>query len=185
MVCKTTSTEAARRRLAGIGLVEAMVAIGITALLILVLTNVSMLSGRMFASFFNYVDLDDANRIAMDTMTRDVRECNRVVSCSATRLVIEDSDAFNVTYAFDAGAATLTRSKAGIERILLKECDTLKFNLGTHNPKDGNFEVYETTDVSIAKVVNISWNCSRTILGKKANTENVQTARIVIRKQGS
>ena len=115
MVSKTTSTKAVRRRLAGIGLVEAMIAIGITALLILVLTNVSMLSGRMFASFFNYVDLDDANRIAMDTMTRDVRECNRVVSCSATRLVIEDSDAFNVTYAFNAGAATLTRSKAGIE----------------------------------------------------------------------
>ena len=185
MVCKTTSTKAARRRLAGIGLVEAMIAIGITALLILVLTNVSMLSGRMFASFFNYVDLDDANRIAMDTMTRDVRECNRVTSCSATQLVIEDSDGFSVTYAFNAGAATLTRTKAGVVRTLLKGCDTLNFNLGTHNPKDGNFEVYETTDISLAKVVNISWNCSRTILGKKANTENVQTARIVIRKQGS
>src|SRR5688572_29514726 len=106
MVFKITSTEAARRhRVAGVGLVEAMVAIGVTALLILVLTNVSMLSGRMFASFFNYVDLDDANRIAMDTMTRDVRECNRVVSCSATQLIIEDSDAFNITYTFNAGAA--------------------------------------------------------------------------------
>jgi Tfp pilus assembly protein PilW len=189
MVCKTISTKTARRhRITGLGLVEAMIAIGITALLILVLTNVSMLSGRMFASFFNYVDLDDANRIAMDTLTRDLRECNRVTSCSTTQLVIEDSDGFSVTYSYNPGATptpTLTRTKAGIPRILLKGCDALTFNLGTRNPIGGTFEVVPTTDVSLAKVVNVSWNCSRTILGKKANTENVQTARIVIRRQGS
>jgi hypothetical protein len=171
--------------MAGVGLVEAMVAIGITALLVLVLTNVSMLSGRMFASFVNYVDLDDANRIAMDTMTRDVRECNRITSCSATKLVIDDSDGFTVTYEYDPVKRELTRFKAGLPRLLLKECDMMKFNLGTHNPMGGDFKVYETTDVKLAKVVNVSWNCSRTILGKKANTENVQTARIVIRKQDS
>lgn len=171
--------------MAGIGLVEAMIAIGITALLVLVLTNVSVLSGRMFASFINYVDLDDANRIAMDTMTRDLRECNRVTSCSATQLVIEDSDGFTITYEFSPGAATLTRTKGGIPRTLLKGCDTLTFHLGTRNPVGGTFEVVPTTDVNLAKVVNVSWNCSRTILGNKANTENVQTARIVIRKQGT
>jgi len=171
--------------MAGVGLVEAMVAIGITALLVLVLTNVSMLSGRMFASFVNYVDLDDANRIAMDTMTQELRECNRVTSCSTTQLVIEDSDGFSVTYEFNPGAATLTRTKAGIVRKLLKGCDTLTFHLRTRNPVGGTFEVVPTNDVKLAKVVNVSWNCSRTILGKRANTENVQTARIVIRKQDS
>jgi hypothetical protein len=186
MVCKTTFTEArVRRRQAGLGLIEAMIAIGITAFLILVLTNLSMLSGRMFAAFANYVDLDGDNRIAMDTMTRDLRECNRVVSCSNTQLVIEDSDGFNITYTYSPGASTLTRTKTGISRTLLKGCDTLTFNLGTRNPVGGTFEVVPTTSPDTAKVVNISWNCSRTILGQQRNTENVQTARIVIRKQGT
>ena len=38
--------------------------------------------------------------------------------------------------------------------------------------------------VATAKVIDLSWVCSRSILGQKANTESVQTARIVIRKQG-
>jgi hypothetical protein len=170
--------------MAGIGLVEFLVALGISAILFLVLGNMSMLSGRMFVSFVNYVDLDDANRIAMDTMIGDLRECNKVTACSATQLVIEAPDLVAITYAFNPGASTLTRTKAGIVRTLLRGCDTLKFNLGTRNPVGGTFEVVPTTDVSLAKVVNVSWNCSRTVLGRKANTENVQTARIVIRKQG-
>jgi hypothetical protein len=34
-------------------------------------------------------------------------------------------------------------------------------------------------------VVDVTWKCSRTILGVQANTEAVQTAKIVIRKQGT
>jgi hypothetical protein len=34
-------------------------------------------------------------------------------------------------------------------------------------------------------VVNISWICSRSIFGNSINTEAVQTARIVIRRQGT
>jgi len=188
MVCKTTSIKRGLHRgTSGTGLVEALIAIGITALLMLVLTNVSMVSGRMFVAFANYVDLDDSNRIAMDTMTRDVRECNRVTACSATQLVIEDADGFSITYTYSPGARTLIRSIAGIPnpKPLLNGCDTLSFKLSTRNPVGSSFGVVPTTDVNEAKVVNVSWNCSRTILGIKANTENVQTARIVIRRQGS
>jgi hypothetical protein len=32
-------------------------------------------------------------------------------------------------------------------------------------------------------LIEVSWICSRQIFGKKVNTESVQTAKIVIRKQ--
>lgn len=170
----------------GFGLTEALVAIGITSLLLVVLASVSMLSGRTFVAFANYVDLDDSNRIAMDTLTRDLRECNRVISCSATQLSIEGANGFTITYTYDPSptARTMTRTQAGISRVILKGCDSVRFNLGTRNPIGSTFGVVSTTDVSLAKVVDVNWNCSRTILGQKANTENVQTARIVIRRQG-
>jgi len=181
---KATSTKGGRAQ-AGFGLVEAVIAIGITSLLMAVLASVSMMSGRTFVAFANYVDLDDGNRIAMDTLTRDLRECNRVTTCSATRLDIEGPDGVTVSYQHNPVAATLTRTRTGISKVMLKGCDSLNFALGTRNPEGSSFSVKSTTDISIAKVVNVSWNCSRTILGKKANTENVQTARIVIRRQGS
>jgi hypothetical protein len=68
--------------------------------------------------------------------------------------------------------------------VLLKGCDALTFAIAQRNPMGGSYDVYPTASPSTAKVVNVAWNCSRTILGRKANTENVQTARIVIRRQG-
>src|SRR5262245_6003245 len=181
MVCKITST---KRHLRGSSLAEVLMAAGITGILVLVLVSMSVLSGRSFAAFYNYVDLDDNNRIAMDTLTRDLRECNRVTSCSASQLVIEDSDGVNITYAFSSSTKTLTRIKAGTTRTLLVGCDALTFSIAQRNPVGGSYDVYPTATPATAKVVNVAWNCSRMILGHKANTENVQTARIVIRRQG-
>jgi len=57
--------------------------------------------------------------------------------------------------------------------------------LRQRNPIDGSLEVYDAASFDVAKVIDVSWVCSRTIFGRKENTESVQTARIVIRKQGS
>jgi Tfp pilus assembly protein PilW len=184
MVSKLTFTSRRRQARAGTSLVEALVAIGVTGLIMLALASMSMVSGRSFAAFANYVDLDSANRTAMDTLTRDLRECNRVTSFSATQLVIEDSDGFNITYFYNPGQQTLTRTRNGLVKTLLSGCDSLSFTIAQRNPVNGSYDVYPAATTDTAKVVNVSWNCSRTVLGFKANTENVQTARIVIRRQG-
>src|SRR5437867_3109707 len=77
MVSNPMSTNNKRNR-AGFLLAEAMVAIGITSLLVLAVCAFTMFSGHSFAALFNYVDLDDANRICMDQLSRDVREANYV-----------------------------------------------------------------------------------------------------------
>lgn len=185
MDCKTTFTKAgAVRRRSGATLTETLMAIGVAGLLMAVLASLSMYCGKSLLAMLNYADLNDRNRIAVDTMTRDLRECNRVLSTTATRLDIEDSDGTTISYVYSPGARTLNRTLNGVSRTLVTGCDTLAFSLGTRNPVGGTFGVVATTDVSLAKVVNVSWNCSRTILGFKQNTESVQTARIVIRKQG-
>jgi len=148
-----------------------------------VLASLMMFTARSFLALSNYSELNDNNRITMDTMTRDLRECNRVISCGATRLDIQDSDGATISYIYSQGAGTLTRSKNGVNRTMVTGCDMLAFNLGTRDPIAGSFAVVPTSNVNQAKVVNVSWNCSRSILGSKVNSENVQTARIVIRKQ--
>ena len=169
----------------GFALSEALIAMGITSLLLLALCAFSMFSSRSFAAMFNYVDLDDANRLAMDQLTTDIRQCNAVTVCTANNLTLSDSSG-TITYTYDAAARTLVRTKNGAEaKTLLKGCDTLTFAIGQRNVETGSYEVFPATDAAHAKVVNIAWVCSRSLFGNKENTESVQTARIVIRKQGT
>jgi YD repeat-containing protein len=174
-----------RRLRAGFSLTEMLFAMGITTLLVLVVVSFTMFSNRSFVTLSNYVELDDANRLAMDQLTRDLRQCNRITSATSTVLTVEDSDGFSLTYTYDPAARTLTRTQGGAVKVLLTQCDSLSFTLGQRNPVGGSYDVYPAATAATAKLVNVSWVCSRKILGVKANTESVQTARIVIRKQGT
>jgi hypothetical protein len=187
MVCKTTFSKAAlgRRDAAGFALVEALYSLGVTGLVLAALASVMMLSGRNFAALSNYVDLDDKNRVAIDQLTRDVRGANRVTSCTATVLTLEDADALPLTYTYDSATKTLSRTKSPNTSVLLHDCESFAFHMCQRTPIEGKFDLHPTSDASLCKVINVSWLCSRTILGIRANTESVQTARIVIRKQGT
>jgi hypothetical protein len=70
-------------------------------------------------------------------------------------------------------------------KTILTECDKRKFEMAQRNTRYGGYDVVPITNAALCKVVNVSWLCSRKLLGIKENTESVQTARIVIRKQGS
>jgi Tfp pilus assembly protein PilW len=186
MDCKITSTEVARqKRLSGSALIEAIMAIGITAMLVLTLFTFMFFSGKSFAALFNYVDLDDVNRVAMDTLTRDVRQSNKVTASTTNSLTLEDTDGSSIVYTFSPTTKTLTRNKNGANKVILTECSRLNFNLGQRNTATGGYDVYPAATPATCKVVNVSWMCSRSIYGRAENTESVQTARIVIRKQGT
>src|SRR6266404_1959422 len=105
MVCKITSTKAVAALSrgpsplrAGFGhaggfiLAEAMVSIGVVSILMIAVCSFTMFSARSFASLFNYVDLDDANRIVMDQLSRDIRQSISVTNFSTTFLTLVDGD---------------------------------------------------------------------------------------------
>jgi hypothetical protein len=169
-----------------------MMAMGLTTLLVLVICAFSLFTSRSFAGMFNYVDLDERNKLTMDQLSRDVRQAKRLKSCvtnSATMTVqtitLEDADGTDLIYSYNQKHGTLTRVKDGKARVVLSGCNELAFHLGQRNTTEGGYDVYNAASPATCKVINVSWNCSRQILGNKANTESAQTARIVIRKQGT
>jgi len=168
----------------GFVLSEMLIVMGITMMLLAGLATFTMFSGRSFAALFNYVDLDDNNRVAMDQFSRDVRQANRVTAFGTDYLYLEDSDFVALKYDYSATNRVLTRTEKGVTTVVLHDCDSLRFELGARNPM-GKFGVYLAATPATAKVVDVTWVCSRTILGRRQNTENVQSARIVIRKQGT
>jgi hypothetical protein len=75
----------------------------------------------------------------------------------------------------------LVRSTSTERRVLLRECEYVTFHVSQRNVSN-NFEFYSTADQpALTKLVDVSWKCSRKILGAKVNTESVQTAKIVLR----
>jgi len=186
MDSKVTFTKGARRRHAsGFALVDAVTSIGLTGIIMVVLVSVTLFSGRSFVCLANYVELDDKNRLAIDNLTRDLRECNKVTYCVTNLLALEASDGFAVYYIHSGSEKTLIRWKAGQQKVLLTGCENLNFRFCKRNTITNTYEQFPAATPQEAKVVDVAWKCSRSILGVTANTEAVQTAKIVIRKQGS
>ena len=169
-----------RQGCAAMGLVELMVASAIGSILLLAVALLSIFGARSFAAMGNYADLDRASRNALDTMSREIRQTRALTNASATSLSFIDNDNSSLKYQYDSSTGKLTRQKGGTTTTLLTQCDYLNFDISQRNPSN-NFTFFATTNLSEAKLIDVSWKCSRKILGAKVNTESVQTAKIVIR----
>lgn len=164
-------------------MLQLLVASGVASLVIAVVASLSLFSGRSFAALANYVDLDARSRNALDLMTKEIRQAKELRSYQTNELVLLDGDDQELKYTYDPAARTLTWSRNGQSEVLLTECDFLQFAIFQRNPVNGQYDVYPTGTPATCKLIQLSWVCSRTILGAKVNTESVQSAKVVIRKQ--
>jgi len=180
-----------RRRFAGFTLVEAMIATAIGTLVMAVMASLSVYSARTFSAMGNYVDLDVHSRNALDVIAREMRQSTGVIDSKTNTginyLTLTNTDAatyVKITWNSDAGTLALDKTGQGTQ-ILLTGCDKWKFWLYNRapnlNPTNLSFNL--ATNLADCKLVNMSWKCSRTILGSKLNTESVQTAQIVLRNK--
>ena len=187
MVCNPTSTNlapASRRRAGGFLLPETLISFGIMGILVAAIASFTLFSGRSFAALFNYVDLNDDNRVAIDLLTSDVRQADKVFAYTTNALILEEDSNYTIYY-YSPYRQMFFRIRNGVPKVLLKNCEWLNVQFGQRNTVGGSYEVFPAATPETAKVINISWVCNRTIFGDRANSEAVQTARIVIRKQGT
>jgi type II secretory pathway component PulJ len=184
MECTITSGKRRARRVAAFTLVEVMVASAIGTMLLAAVASLSFYSARSFAALANYVDLDQYSRKTLDKMSKEIRQADKIASATTTQLILVQAGVTNLSYTYDASAKTLTRTNGSEYEILLQECDSLTFTLYGRNTVSNSFDQFPTTNAANAKLVKVNWTCSRKILGGK-NSESVQSAKIVIRKQDS
>lgn len=166
-------------------LMETMVAVAAGGIILAALGSLVFYTGRSFASLANYVDLDNYSRTALDRMSREIRQTRRLLEGNDTKLVFEDFDGKKLTFEYLASSRTLVRTKDGVmdSEPLLRECDYLKFSLFQRNPIGGSYDQYPTATAATCKLVQLRWVCSRDLVHAKWNTESVQSAKVVIRKQ--
>jgi len=179
-----TSGKGAFRRVPGTAaftLIEVLMASGVGLMALLVIMLLSLYSSRSFAAIANYVDMDERSQLALDKMSREIRQSHRLVDFSPTSITIEDKHSNPVKFVYDPEARNLVRVAGGVTTTNLTECDSLKFSNYQGTIRSNTFDAYDERYITNSRLIQVTWTCSRSILGAKMNTESVQSAKIVIR----
>ena len=172
------------RNTCGMTLPEMMVALGIAFIFLGIIGAIFLNGSHSFAALGNYVSMDQASRQALDQMTRDIRRAKDLISFSTNQIVFNYHGTTNLVYAWNPSTRQLTQWKTGDSKtnVLLSDCDSLKFSLYRSAPSVGG-AFTETTMVSQGKSITVNWKCSRSVLGKRLTSEDMQQALIVIRNK--
>ncbi len=170
-----------KRKSSGFTLFEMLIAVLIATVVFTAVGLLMVYTTRSFLALGNYNDLDKASQNALDTLSREIRQTQKLTSFKTNQLVFKNWNGnSDLSYTWDPIAHTLVRTNGAQVTTLLQQCDSLTFHMSQRNPSN-NFYFYATSDPSQAKLIDVSWRCSRQILQRNINTESVQTAKIVIR----
>ncbi len=171
-------------------LVEMMVAVGLFSIAGAALMTLYVYSIKSFASLTNYAMLDMENRKAMDLLTKELRQARYIKGYASNNvrssLVFRNGDGYDVTYSFSPTQKVMTRQVNGSTTMILTNCDLLDFNLFQRNPSSNSYGLFPVASANwtqTVKVVQLTWKTARHVPAGPINSENVQTARVVIRKQ--
>lgn len=163
---------------------ELLIVVGLSAVLLTTLAQVMVFTGRSFAALMNYIELDRFSRNALDQMIWKIRQCDALTSYSTNRLVFQYGATNSLSYEYSGVAKTLVENDRGTVKVLLRGCNALTFSIYQRNTAAGTYDQFPATLTNTtAKLVQVSWTCSRSVLGGLVNSESVQSAKVVIRNQ--
>jgi prepilin-type N-terminal cleavage/methylation domain-containing protein len=176
-----------RRTGRGFTLVEVLVSTALFSIATLIVMAVYLYSSKTFAVLANYAQLDQQNRFALDTMTKELRSAQTVVTSSTNSITFYNASGQSVTYLFEPTSLQLVRMCVGSpNEVLLTNCSLLQFSFGERSTSNRTFDQYPPGTGSSIKEIYLSWKAQKTVPGlENTVSEDVQTAKIVIRAAGS
>lgn len=171
-----------RQRQAALSLLEVMIAGAISAILFATIMALSAYTARSFSAISNYVTLDRGSRHALDHLSKMVREADGVLDFATNRIRLSYHNK-PLIYSYHDDSKTLTETYDGETDVILRDCDSFSFAMFQRNAVAGSYDQYPAALVEAeAKIIQVSWVCSRRLLNQLVNTESIQSAKIVIRK---
>lgn len=171
---------AARRRAQlAMTLTETMVSVAIGGVVLAAVASLSLYSARSLAAVNNYTQLDQQSRNALDQMSLRIRSASNLEAYTDTSLTFA-YEGGTLEYIYSPELRQLYQVLNGSRRVLLEDCDNLKFTVFQRNVASNSFNQYLASGTNDAKSVMLNWMCRKSVLNL-ANTESIQSARIVIR----
>jgi len=170
-----------KKRQSAFTLIEVLVASAISLVLAGILAMFFAFSLRSFAAMTNYADMNQKSELALDKMSKDVRQARSLTAYTTNSLTFLDVNNNSLQYTFDSSRGTLVRVSGGVTTTYLTNCDSLQFWIYQHTPISNSFECYTPAVVANTRVIQVTWHCSRKIFGTKATTESVESSTLTLR----
>jgi len=157
---------------------------GIASLLMIVCLSLSLYTTRSIASLTGAVDLGARSRHAIDRMSQKLRQASEIKSFSASSVSVVFKGK-RLTYTYNSGSKTLVEYELGTPpNTLLENCDSLTFTLYKRVPIAKSFNQFPAgVTMKEGKVIHVSWDTSRTLVGRLSGSAEMASARIVLRAQ--
>jgi type II secretory pathway pseudopilin PulG len=172
-----------RRAQAAFTLLELLVASGLAALVSTAIIALASFTTRGFVAMTNYTDMAAASRMAMDKMSQSIHQMSSLTAYATNSITLQDASGRSYCYTWDPKARTVICVGGGNTNTYLTGCDSLQFSIYQHTPKSNSFDCYAPAYITNARLVQMTWSCSRDIRGFKANTELVESAKIALRNR--
>ncbi len=181
MVCRITCTKRQRTRKQAFTFVELMVASALGLVLTTAVLSLCYFTSRSFAAMTNYTDMALASRMALDKMSRDIRQQRLLTAYATNAISLQDASSNTLQYIYNPGARTLVSVSGGRTNTYLTQCDSLQFWIYQHTTISNSFDCYVPAFLTNARLVQVTWSCSGKIRGLKVNTEVSESAEIALR----
>lgn len=175
MECRITST-----RRSAFTIPEVLIATTLALMVGIGIAAFTVFSTRTFVAMGNYTDMNEQSRLALDKMSKDIRQARQLTSYSSTNLDFLDVNSNSLQFVYDENAQQLQRISCGQTTVLLTNCDSLQFWAYQHTLISNTFLCYNAATTGSARVITVTWHCSRNILGK-ATSESDEGSEIVMR----
>ena len=175
-------------RTRGMTLVELMVTVAVGSIVLAAVVVLFIYGVFSFAGLGNYAILTGQSHISLDVLSREIREATAFVDYttngSQKSLTLTNSLAgTTMKCSWDGVTGRLSFEKTGMPvRICLTGCNAWDVSFYQRTPTN-NWTFYPVTKQKSCKLINMTWKCSRAILDKRINTENVVTAQVVLRNK--
>ena len=176
-----SDSQIAPRRRSGMTLVEILISSLIASVVLAIVATLTIFATRSVLAMTNYTELDQDSRNTLDLLSRDIRQASSLTNYSATMIQLKNTDNTICTYTYNKSEGRLYRKQGTYPaQVVLQGCDFLTFKISKRNPSN-DFTFFPATIKEDAKLIDVSWKCSREIKAQKVNTESIQTAKIVMR----
>src|SRR3954470_14929005 len=179
MVFKLTNR---RKPAAGFTLVEFIVGTALGMLVLVAVGSFYLFSLTSFPTMANCAELNSKNRMASDTISRDIRSASKVGSVTPNQLVLQFAKT-DVSYTYDPTLGTLTRLQFGQPRTLLKGVDYLGFSLYQRPIAGSTYEEFPPATPANAKLVAFEWSCSQRVYRSVKTSHSLQGGMVELRNE--
>jgi len=176
---KTTFTKGRKR--AGFTLVEVLITSSVALVVAAAIAVLYMYSSRTFLTLDNYTDMCQRSQLALDKMSKDIRQAKLVTYYTNNAITFSDVNGNSLQFTNNTTAKTLLRISGGKTTTYLTGCDSLQFWIYQPTPTSNSFACFAPAYLANARVIQVTWVCSRQIMGLKTTTESIETAQIAMR----